>query len=87
MTAGTLQTFPGEVPIKVMGRKDSGLAALTRAIVEARTGALDDARIRTRLSTDGNFLAITYSIEAQSQAQLDDIYRALTACAAVLMAL
>jgi putative lipoic acid-binding regulatory protein len=85
--SGTLQTFPGEVPIKVMGRSDSGLEALTRAIVEARTGALDDARIRTRTSTDGNFLAITYLIEAQSQVQLDDIYRALTACTAVLMAL
>jgi len=87
MTTATLQTFPSEFPIKVMGRRDGDLVALTRAIVERHTGALEEARIRMRTSTDGNFLAVTYVIEAQSQMQLDDIYRALTACKAVLMAL
>jgi putative lipoic acid-binding regulatory protein len=87
MTDTTLQTFPSEFPIKVMGRHDSELGRLTRAIVEQHTGPLEAARIRSRTSTDGNFLAITYVIEARSQAQLDDIYRELTACKAVLMAL
>jgi len=79
--------FPTEFPIKVMGRHDSDLRALTQSIVERHAGELGEERIRTRTSTDGNFLAVTYLVMAQSQAQLDDIYRELTACAAVLMAL
>lgn len=79
--------FPTEFPIKVMGRQDGDLKALTREIVERHTGALGDERVKTRTSGDGNFLALTYTITAQSREQLDAIYRELTACKAVLMAL
>jgi putative lipoic acid-binding regulatory protein len=79
--------FPGEFPIKVMGRQDSDLRALTQAIVERHAGALTDDRVRVRTSADGNFLAITYLVNAQSRAQMDGLYRELTACKAVLMAL
>jgi putative lipoic acid-binding regulatory protein len=79
--------YPTEFPIKVMGRQDGDLAALTSAIIERHAGALAPERVRTRTSADGNFLAITYTITAQSRTQLDDIYRELTACKAVLMAL
>jgi putative lipoic acid-binding regulatory protein len=79
--------FPTEFPIKVMGRHDSDLKALTREIVERHTGPLGDERVKTRTSGDGNFLALTYTITAQSRVQLDAIYRELTACKAVLMAL
>ena len=86
MTEEALQ-FPTDFPIKVMGKADSDLRALTRAILERHAGALDDALIRTRTSGDGNFLAITYVIRAESRDQLDAIYRELTACKAVVMAL
>ena len=43
--------------------------------------------MRVRTSGDGNFLALTYVVTAQSREQLDAIYRELTACKAVLMAL
>lgn len=79
--------FPCEFPIKVMGRQDSGIEALTRAIVEQHTGPLADSSVRLRTSTDGNFLAVTFDITATSREQLDAIYRALSACKAVLMAL
>lgn len=79
--------FPCEFPIKVMGRQDSDLRALTRAIVEQHAGALPESKVRVRTSGDGNFLALTYLITAQSREQLDTIYRELTACKAVLMAL
>ncbi len=87
MSDATLQKFPSEFPIKVMGRHDSGLRALTQAIVERHAGVLDESRIRTRTSADGNFLALTYMVHADSRAQLDAIYRELTACKSVLMAL
>jgi len=87
MSDETLQEFPSDFPIKVMGRHDSNLRALTQAIIERHTGPLADANVRTRTSSDGNFLALTYVIRASSRRQLDDIYRELTACKSVLMAL
>jgi len=79
--------FPAEFPIKVMGRQDSDLRAVTREILERHAGPLPDDRIRVRTSGDGNFLAITYTILATGRDQLDAIYRELTACKLVLMAL
>ena len=81
------QQFPGEFPIKVMGRHDSDLRALTLAIVERHAGPLAESKVRTRTSADGNFLALTYLVNATSREQLDHIYRELTACKSVLMAL
>lgn len=79
--------FPTEFPIKVMGRRDTDLKALTREIVERHSGPLAEENVRVRTSGDGNFLALTYVVSAQSREQLDAIYRELTACKAVLMAL
>jgi putative lipoic acid-binding regulatory protein len=87
MSDGTLQEFPSDFPIKVMGRHDSNLRALTQAIIERHAGPVVDASVRTRTSGDGNFLALTYMVRASSRKQLDDIYRELTACKSVLMAL
>ena len=81
------QEFPSDFPIKVMGRHDSDLRALTQAIVEKHAGPIADTRVKTRTSADGNFLALTYVVHAESREQLDKIYRELTACKSVLMAL
>jgi uncharacterized protein len=81
------QVFPSEFPIKVMGRHDSELRALTQAIIERHSGPVAEASVRTRTSADGNFLALTYMVVATSREQLDAIYRELTACKSVLMAL
>jgi putative lipoic acid-binding regulatory protein len=82
-----IHEFPSEFPIKVMGRQDSDLRALTQAIVERHAGPMQLDRVRVRTSTDGNFLAVTYVVHATSRKQLDAIYRELTACKSVLMAL
>jgi putative lipoic acid-binding regulatory protein len=87
MSDETLQEFPSDFPIKVMGRHDSNLRALTQVIIERHAGPVIDASVRTRTSADGNFLALTYMVRATSRKQLDDIYRELTACKSVLMAL
>ncbi|MFI4890884.1 MAG: YbeD family protein [Steroidobacterales bacterium] len=87
MSRKTILKFPAEFPIKVMGRHDSNLRALTQPIVERHAGALGEERVRLRGSSDGNFVAITYLVTARSQGQLDQIYTELTACESVLMAL
>jgi uncharacterized protein len=81
------QHFPSDFPLKVMGRHDSNLRALTQAIVEKHAGPIAESQVKTRTSADGNFLALTYTVNAKSREQLDAIYRELTACKSVLMAL
>ena len=85
--SSTPEEYPSDFPIKVMGRHDADLRALTQAIVERHAGPQENSRIRTRTSADGNFLALTYMVRATSREQLDAIYRELTACKSVLMAL
>jgi len=84
---GASLEFPCEFPIKVMGRHDGDLRVLTQAIIERHIGPILDSQVRTRTSADGNFLALTYLVLAASREQLDAIYRELTACKSVLMAL
>jgi putative lipoic acid-binding regulatory protein len=87
MSDPTVQEFPSDFPIKVMGRHDSDLRALTQVIIERHAGPVLESSVRTRTSADGNFLALTYMVRATSREQLDAIYRELTACKSVLMAL
>lgn len=83
----TLLEFPCEFPLKVMGRKEAGFQDVVIALVETHTGSLEAERIRLRESRDGNFIALTVMIRAESQAQLDAIYGALSGHDRVLMAL
>lgn len=87
MSGASVQEFPSDFPIKVMGRHDSDLRALTQTIIERHSGPLPESSVRTRTSADRNFLALTYLVRATSREQLDAIYRELTACKSVLMAL
>ena len=87
MSEPGLLVFPVEFPIKVMGRQNSEVKTLARRIIEKHAGVLQEDQVRERPSSASNFLALTFVIEAKSQAQLDAIYGELTACEAVLMAL
>ena len=82
-----LLQFPCEFPIKVMGRDSESFRSLTLAIVETHAGPLESGRISERPSAKGNFIALTYTIEAQSRQQLDAIYQELTDSGVVLVAL
>ncbi len=82
-----IQEFPSDFPIKVVGRHDRDLRTVTQAIIQRHAGPLQESNVHSRSSTDGNFLAVTYVVRASSRAQLDAIYRELSACKSVLMAL
>lgn len=79
--------FPTDFPIKVMGRDTESFRTLTLAIVERHAGPLAPERISERASRAGRFLAMTYTIRAESRAQLDAIYQDLTDSGVVLVAL
>jgi len=85
--ADELFQFPCEFPIKVMGRDSESFRTLTLAIIERHAGTLAADRISERISSKGKFLALTYTIRAESRAQLDRIYQDLTDSGVVLVAL
>ena len=79
--------FPSDFPIKVMGRDSEPFRTLTLAIIERHAGPLAPDMISERASSKGKFLSLTYTIRAQSRAQLDRIYQDLTDSGVVLVAL
>lgn len=87
MTEESLLEFPCDFPIKIMGRESDEFQALARSLVEKHTGPLADERIVSALSLNSAFVSVTVTVVAQSQQQLDDIYREVTSNDDVLMAL
>ncbi|WP_079434728.1 YbeD family protein [Zoogloea sp. LCSB751] len=75
----TLLEFPCEFPIKIMGARVDGFAQAVLEVVTVHAPDFDGASMEMRPSAKGNYLSITCTVNATSQAQLDDLYRALTA--------
>jgi putative lipoic acid-binding regulatory protein len=84
---GTLLEFPCRFPIKAMGRAAEGLDGLIVEMVRRHAPDLDETQVSVRESRGGNWVSVTVVIEARSQAQLDAIYRELSAHEQVVMAL
>lgn len=82
-----LLRFPCEFPVKVMGSAEPGFEALVVEIVRRHAPGLGESAVAVRGSRAGRYLAVTVTVQAQSQAQLDAIYRELSAHPRVLMAL
>jgi uncharacterized protein len=88
----TLLKFPTPFPIKAMGRMkgegaDTAFAQHVLEIVQKHAPDFDANSLEMRPSKNGNFVSVTATVNAQSKAQLDAIYRELTAHPSVLMAL
>ena len=79
--------YPTRFPIKVMGKNTPDLKPAVLALVGGLVGGEQQVEVSQRLSENGNFLALTLTIHARSQQQVDDIYRALTKHPLVMMAL
>jgi len=83
----TLLEFPCRFPIKMMGRDGERFRRAAIELVELHAGKIPDESIRVAASRKGNFLSITVTIDATSQAQLDRIYQALSDHDEILVAL
>lgn len=79
--------FPCEFLIKVFGNTSDQFELEVLTIIRKHVEDLTEDALRVRPSKDGKYLAITVKINAQSKAQLDDIYRDLSANPHVLMAM
>jgi len=83
--AEELLKFPVAYPIKVVGRRSDGLRAAIDAIVRAHVPDLTDDQISERASNQQHFIAITYTINAQSKEQVVALANALQANKEVIM--
>ena len=84
--ASALQ-FPCDFPIKVMGLHAHDFDSLVVGIVHRHTGPLQSDAISVRASRGGKYLSVTVTVRAESQAQLDNLYRELSGHERVVMVL
>jgi putative lipoic acid-binding regulatory protein len=76
--AETLLDFPCDFPLKVMGAAKEGFAQAVVEVVTRHAPDFDAAQVQMRPSKAGNYLSLTCTVRAVSQAQLDALYRELT---------
>ena len=74
----TLLEFPCDFPLKIMGNNHPEMSATIAAVVITHAPDFDETTIELRESSKGNYLSLTCTVRASPQAQLDDLYRALT---------
>ena len=74
----TLLEFPCEFPIKIMGARVDDFAQVVLEVVLTHAPDFDAATMQMRPSAKGNYLAITCTVNATSQAQLDAPYREMS---------
>lgn len=79
--------FPCQFPIKVMGKKSPNFEAVVLGIVRKHAPDLGEAAVNLQYSRKQNYVSLTVTVNARSQAQLDAIYQALTDEDAILMVL
>jgi uncharacterized protein len=83
----TLLEFPCDFPVKIMGEATDDFRSLVLGIVTRHFGSLTADRIEERPSTNGKYLSLTCTVRAHSKAEIDALYRELTSCSKVLVAL
>ena len=87
MNEQTAIEFPCDFPIKAMGPAGAQTEAAILAIFRRHVPDLAEETVRSRESKGGKYISITVTVRATSREQLDAIYRELTACEQVVMAL
>lgn len=74
----TLLEFPCDFPLKIMGLAQDNLAQEVLAVIHRFAPDYDGKNMEMRASSSGKYVSLTCTVNAQSKAQLDDLYRALT---------
>ncbi|MCL1824732.1 MAG: DUF493 domain-containing protein [Betaproteobacteria bacterium] len=87
VTRETLIEYPCDFPIKVMGANTEGVKQAILETVLRHAPDFDPATAQMRASGKGNYLSLTCTFRAHSQAQVDALYRELAAHPLVKVAL
>lgn len=80
-------SFPCDIPVKILGRNAPEFRAAALGILRAHYEDIDVQRVRERESGGGNYLSLTVVVRAESRAQIDAVYRELTAHSDIMMVL
>lgn len=83
----TLLRFPTDFPIKIMGERRDDFAQTMVELVLRHAPDFRPETVEMRASRNGNYLSLTVVVRATSKAQLDALYREITAHPWVKMAL
>lgn len=70
--------FPCEFTIKVVGGSDANIEEIAVPVLQKNDVDIERIKISTKQSKAGNYTSLTLTIWAESQAQLDAIYRELS---------
>lgn len=87
MDKPSLIEFPCEFPLKIIGNKTASFVEEIIAIVLNHFPETSEAKITTRPSDKGNFIAITATVYVINQEGLDALYQALTSHPEIRMVL
>jgi putative lipoic acid-binding regulatory protein len=79
--------FPTKYPIKVVARATADLRSALDAVFTRHFGPLPADCVTQRNSTQSNFLALTYVVVVQNEAQLTALNAELRSMEAVVMVL
>lgn len=71
--------FPCDFPIKVMGSTHSTFPETIISLIQSLLPEFNKDRVESRVSSTGKYTSLTCTVHVTSQAQLDDVYRLLTA--------
>ncbi len=80
-------SFPVEYPIKVVARAAPDLRAQVDAVFSRHLGAIPPEKVAQRDSAQSNFVALTYSLVVQDEAQLQALHQDLKQVDGVVMVL
>jgi len=79
--------FPCDFPVKVVGKSSDTFEKNVLDIFKKHFHDLTEGSLKQRASQQRKYLALTVQVHATSQKQLDDLYRELSSCPDVIMAL
>ncbi len=75
---GGLIEFPCKFPLKVMGEGHPDFVGEVLNAVRVHAPDTHEGHVTVKPSSGGNYVSATVTVYAESQEQLDNIYRALT---------
>lgn len=78
-TPPPLIEFPCAFPIKVMGETHDAFSVTIIDLIQTIVPRFNASHVEMRASSGAKYISLTCTVQVVSQAQLDDIYRLLSA--------
>jgi len=87
MTHPSSMIFPCDFTFKILGRENEQFQGEVLSILHRHFPHLSEGAIRQKQSRQGKYLALSVTIKAESQTQLDAVYQELSESPQVLFVL